>query len=67
MPLVVAETPAAYAERPRLVVGACVVAPVLFDGDVAETVLCWMRSRRLCALLAIAKFGAAALRELRDG
>ena len=49
MPLMVAEPPAAYAERPRLVVDASVLAAALFDEAGAEAALSWMRGRRLCA------------------
>jgi len=49
MPLVVAEPAAAYAERPRLVIDASVVAAALFDEIGAEAALSWMRGRRLCA------------------
>lgn len=49
MALVVAEPLAAYAERPRLVVDASVVAAALFDEAGADAALSWMRGRRLCA------------------
>lgn len=49
MTLVVAEPLAAYAERPRLVIDASVVAAALFDEAGADAALSWMRGRRLCA------------------
>jgi len=49
MPLIVAEPPAAYAERPRLVVDASVLVSALFGEAECYTALSWMRGRRLCA------------------
>lgn len=48
-PLIVAEPPAAYAERPRLVVDASVIAASLFEEPGQGDALSWMRGRRLCA------------------
>jgi predicted nucleic acid-binding protein len=47
--LVVAEPPAAYAERPRLVVDASVLAAGLFAEPGRDDALSCIRGRRLCA------------------
>ena len=68
MPLVVAEPPAAWAERPRLVVDASVVASALFDEAGAEAALSWMRGRRLCAPhLLDCEVAHVALAKMRQG
>lgn len=48
-PLFVAESPAAYARRPRLVVDASVVAAALFAEKGLEHASNWMQGRALCA------------------
>ena len=68
MPLVVAEPAAAYAERPRLVIDASVVAAALFDETGAEAALSWMRGRRLCAPhLLDCEIANVALSKMRQG
>lgn len=47
--LIVAEPPAAYARRPRLVVDASVIAAALFAEPGFEHATAWMQGRALCA------------------
>jgi predicted nucleic acid-binding protein len=47
--LIVAEPPAAYVERPRLVVDASVLACALFGEAGSDAAFSWMRGRTLCA------------------
>jgi predicted nucleic acid-binding protein len=47
--LFVAEPPAAYARRPRLVVDASVLAAAVFAEATLEDAVTWMRGRALCA------------------
>jgi predicted nucleic acid-binding protein len=47
--MVLAEPPAAYARRPRLVVDASVLASVLFAERGGEHALAWLQGRALCA------------------
>lgn len=49
MMLIVAEPPPAYAERPRLVVDASVLAAGVFAEAGRDAALSWMRGRTLCA------------------
>ncbi len=64
--LVLAEPPAAYARRPRLVVDASVVAAVLFAERSARHALAWMQGRALCAPVLIDfELANAALQKVR--
>jgi predicted nucleic acid-binding protein len=47
--LFVAEPPAAYAQRPRLVVDASVLAAAVFAETALDDAVVWMRGRALCA------------------
>lgn len=47
--LIIAEPPAAYVQRPRLVVDASVLAAALFAETEFEQAVVWMRGRALCA------------------
>lgn len=47
--LIVAEPPAAYARRPRLVVDASVLATAVFAEASLDHAVAWMRGRALCA------------------
>lgn len=47
--MVLAEPPAAYARRPRLVVDASVLAAVLFAERGYEHAVAWLQGRALCA------------------
>lgn len=64
--LVLAEPPAAYARRPRLVVDASVVAAVLFSERSGQHALAWMQGRALCAPALIDfELASAALQKVR--
>jgi predicted nucleic acid-binding protein len=47
--LIVAEPPAAYGRRPRLVVDASVLAAAVFAEAALDEAVAWMRGRALCA------------------
>jgi predicted nucleic acid-binding protein len=47
--LFIAEPPAAYARRPRLVVDASVLAAAVFAEAALDDAVAWMRGRALCA------------------
>lgn len=64
--LIVAEPPAAYAQRPLLVVDASVLTAAVFAEAEREQALAWMRGRALCAPQVVdLEMANAALNKLR--
>lgn len=66
MQLILAEPPATYLQRPRLVIDASVIAAAIFKESGAEQADAWMHGHALCAPhLLDYEIGNAALNKLR--